>query len=395
MTTSAAVNVNVQSTSPPAGADIVLYAAEAGVTHGRWNVIADASAADGQAIFNPDLGAPKKTVASANPDDYFEMSFTAQSNTAYRIWMRGKAQNDFWGNDSVFVQFAGSVDAGGNAIWRIGTTSAAEVNLEDCSGCGEQGWGWQDNGWGAPGALGPPVYFASSGAQTLRVQTREDGFEIDQIVLSPATYFSTPPGPQRNDNTILPPSIQGDAVLWMLDVPISSIFGNWQKLNDSSAAGQVALWNPDRGALKIATALANPVDYFEVSFNAIAGRPYHLWIRGRGQNDFFGNDSVFVQFSNSVTSGGSPSWRIGTTSAAAVIIEDCYGGGIQSWGWNDDGWCGPGTTVFFNTTGVQRVRVQAREDGIIIDQLVISSTAYLSNSPGTLKNDTVILPRSN
>ncbi|HVG20549.1 MAG TPA: PQQ-dependent sugar dehydrogenase [Blastocatellia bacterium] len=394
LTTSAPVNLTVQSSTPPPSSDVVLYAADALVRQGNWNVISDATAADGRAMFNPDLTTPKRSTASASPADYFEMNFIAQSDTPYRIWIRGRAQNDFWGNDSVFVQFAGSVDASGNAIWRVGTTSAADVNLEGCLGCGEQGWGWEDNGWGAPGALGPLVYFASSGAQTLRIQTREDGFEIDQIVLSPVTYLNLPPGADRNDNTILPRSIQADVILWTVDVPMSSIFGNWQRLNDSSAAGQAALWNRDRGMGKIATPLANPADYFEVSFNAMAGRPYHLWIRGRAQNDYYGNDSVHVQFSGSVSPGGTPVWRIGSTSAAWVVIEDCYDGGNQSWGWNDDGWCGFGTSVFFETTGVQKIRVQAREDGIIIDQVVISSNAFLNRSPGALKNDVVILPRS-
>ena len=31
------------------------------------------------------------------------------------------------------------VDGSGNPIWRTGTTSAATVSLEDCSGCGEIG----------------------------------------------------------------------------------------------------------------------------------------------------------------------------------------------------------------------------------------------------------------
>jgi endonuclease/exonuclease/phosphatase family metal-dependent hydrolase len=77
-----------------------------------------------------------------------------------------------------------------------------EVNLEDCSGCGVSGWGWQDNGWGV-GVLGPLVYFGSTGTQTLRIQTREDGFSFDQIVLSPSTYLSSAPGASKNDGVIL------------------------------------------------------------------------------------------------------------------------------------------------------------------------------------------------
>jgi hypothetical protein len=84
----------------------------------------------------------------------------------------------------------------------IGSTSAEVINLEDCFGCGLSAWGWQDNGWGT-GVLGPLVYFASSGTHTLRIQVREDGLSIDQIVLSPQLYLTTAPGAVINDNTIL------------------------------------------------------------------------------------------------------------------------------------------------------------------------------------------------
>ena len=121
--------------------------------------MADGTAAGGSRISNPDAGAPKRSTALANPTDYFEMTFNAQAGTNYRLWMRGKAQGDFWGNDSIFIQFSDSVDGGGAPVYRIGTTGATEMNLEDCSGCGVQGWGWQDNGWGV-GVLGPLIRFA-------------------------------------------------------------------------------------------------------------------------------------------------------------------------------------------------------------------------------------------
>jgi hypothetical protein len=118
------------------------------------------------------------------------------------LWVRGKADANYWGNDSVTVQFSDSVDAAGGPIYRISTTTGAAVNLEDCSGCGESGWGWQDNGWGA-GVYGPDIYFAHSGTQTVRVQVKEDGFSIDQLVLSASKYLKTPPGALKNDTTIL------------------------------------------------------------------------------------------------------------------------------------------------------------------------------------------------
>jgi len=76
--------------------------------------------------------------------------------------------------------------------------------VESCSGCGLQAWGWQDNGYGI-GVLGPLVYFAQPGSQTIRVQQREDGISIDQIVLSPMRYLTVAPGATKNDATLLEP----------------------------------------------------------------------------------------------------------------------------------------------------------------------------------------------
>src|SRR5688572_11491107 len=198
-------NATTPQPPPPTSSDVVLWAAEAPLKIGSWSVTADATAAGGSRLGNPDAGAPKLQNPRANPSDYFEMTFNADAGTDYRLWLRSKAHNDFWGNDSVFIQFSDSLNSSGSAVYRIGTTSAAEINLEDCSGCGIQGWGWQDNGWGI-GVLGPLIRFQSTGTHTVRIQVKEDGLSIDQIVLSPQTYLNAAPGALRNDNTILPKS---------------------------------------------------------------------------------------------------------------------------------------------------------------------------------------------
>jgi hypothetical protein len=51
---------------------------------------------------------------------------------------------------------------------------------------------------------GPLIYFQQTGTHTIRVQVREDGLGIDQIVLSSVRWVSTPPGPAKQDTTILP-----------------------------------------------------------------------------------------------------------------------------------------------------------------------------------------------
>jgi hypothetical protein len=183
--------------------DVVLYASEASVRVGSWTPVSDATAAGGQYLNNANAGAVLQSPPLANPNHYFEMNFTAQAGTGYRIWFRGKAYNNSGSNDSNWVQFAGSVNQSGTPMWRIGTTSGTYVNIEESAGTGLSGWGWQDNGYGI-GVLGPLVYFETTGTQTLRIQVREDGLGIDQIVLSPDTFLDTAPGGNRLDNTRLP-----------------------------------------------------------------------------------------------------------------------------------------------------------------------------------------------
>ena len=38
-----------------------------------------------------------------------------------------------------------------------------------------------------------------------------------------------------------------------------------------------------------------------------------------------------------------------------------------------------------------RMRIQTREDGVMIDQIVLSATKYKATRPGAVKNDTTIL----
>ena len=191
------------SSPPPTSDEIVLYARDATAVTGAWRLVADSTAAAAARISHPDAGAPKLAAPLASPSAAFELSFTAEAGRPYRLWIRGKADRNSYENDSAYVQFSGSVTSAGAPTFRIGTTSATTYTLEDCTNCGVSAWGWQDNGFGA-GVLGPAIYFATSGPQTLRIQTREDGLSIDQVILSPAAYFTRAPGATKGDTTIVP-----------------------------------------------------------------------------------------------------------------------------------------------------------------------------------------------
>jgi hypothetical protein len=382
---------------PTSGGDIVLHASDVTRMAGNWARVSSSSGAGGQAMQSIDRGWSSTDAPRVSPTDYFEAQFTPEANRPYRLWLRLRAASDSKWNESVWVQFSGASGASGTPRWPIGSASALLVNLEDCSGCGVSGWGWQDHAyWLSDEAV---VQFASAAQQTIRIQTREDGVSIDQIVLSPVTYFETAPGRSTNDTTILsktspstPAPTGGDIVLYAVDA--SRLSGNWVRMSSSTGAGGQSLQSADRGWSAADAPLASPADYFEMPFTPEAGRAYRLWIRMRGANDSRWNESVWVQFSGAVDAGGNALWRQGTTSALLVNLEDCSSCGISRWGWQDNAWwVGDSSVVRFASATSQTIRVQTREDGVEIDQVVLSPVTYFESAPGAPANDTVIVPK--
>jgi hypothetical protein len=106
---------------------------------------------------------------------------------------------------------------------------------------------------------------------------------------------------------------------------------------------------------------------------------------------------VWVQFSGATDLSGKPAYRIGTTSGLAVNLEECAGCGVSGWGWEDDGWGAvdrAGVLLRFPEGGWQRILIQTREDGVSVDQIVLSADKYVTARPGAAKNDRTILPRT-
>jgi regulation of enolase protein 1 (concanavalin A-like superfamily) len=186
-----------------------------------------------------------------------------------------------------------------------------------------------------------------------------------------------------------------DVVLWAWH---SNNHPGWQVTSDTTAAGGNRLANTDAGT-KASSPLASPSMYFDLGFNADAGGPYRIWIRGKATRNDYSNDSVYVQFSDSVDSTGTPIWTVGTTSATAVTIEDCFGCGLAGWGWNDNATTSTpgalGQAFYLQNSGAHSIRVQVREDGLSIDQIVISKDTFASTAPGYPKNDGTIYSEQN
>jgi hypothetical protein len=188
-----------------APADVVLYAADAANLHGNWTRIPDATGAGGQMMSSVDRGW-STDVPLSGPTNYFDFTFSAPANTAYHVWMRLRAASNSKWNDSLFAQFSDARDTAGAPVFALGSTTALVVNLAaDPSGKTIKGWGWTSGAYWVTQST--TVTFATTGSHTLRIQTREDGVQLDQVVLSPSNYLTTAPGPATADTTIVPKPI--------------------------------------------------------------------------------------------------------------------------------------------------------------------------------------------
>ena len=189
-------------------------------------------------------------------------------------------------------------------------------------------------------------------------------------------------------------SAEGDIVFYLWKAPTR--VGAFRVVPDTTAAGGSRLEHPNLNAPRIAAPLASPTTYVDFPVAVRANTSYHLWIRGRAAQNYGDNDSVWVQTSGTIDGSGAPIYRIGTTSGMMVNLEDCSGCVISGWGWQDNGY-GTGVSgapLRFASTGTVTIRIQAREDGISLDQFVLSSATYLNTIPGARRDDATILPES-
>ena len=176
-----------------------------------------------------------------------------------------------------------------------------------------------------------------------------------------------------------------EIVLYASDV--TTLQGHWAKASTSSGAGGQMLSTTNTGWASVNSPLASPSHFFEAPFSAVAGTPYHVWLRVRGTSDSKWNESVWVQFSDATNTSGAAVYRIGTSSALLDNLENCNSCGISGWGWQDGAyWLTQATTLRFTSSGSHTLRIQTREDGVELDQVVLSPSTYLTARPGSLSN---------
>ena len=188
-------------------------------------------------------------------------------------------------------------------------------------------------------------------------------------------------------------SAASEVILYSSD--FTAVNGRWTAVSTSTAAEGKALLSTDQGWAAASAPLASPGDYVEASFDASANTAYHVWVRmSAGSNSKY-NDSVWVQFSDSVNSSGSAIHRIGSTTGLLLNLQSCDGCAMSGWGWLDGAyWLQQTSVIRFASTGTHKIRIQTREDGVAFDQVVISPATFLSSAPGIVKGDNTIVSKT-
>ena len=172
--------------SASAQSDIVLQASKTSAKAGRWAVVSDSGAAGGAKIRHADGGAAKIDHGLREPGQLLRAHVLGDQGCSVpavgaRPGRRRRLGQRF-GLRAVLRQRQLVGRRGLPHRHDVGDRSQPRGLQRLRPRAAGQ---WQDNGWGH-GVLGPVIYFATTGTQRMRVQTREDGLSIDRIILSPS-----------------------------------------------------------------------------------------------------------------------------------------------------------------------------------------------------------------
>jgi hypothetical protein len=209
---------------------------------------------------------------------------------------------------------------------------------------------------------------------------------FDSVTVTSTAAPPPPPPP--------PPPPVPEVVIYASDIPSTALRGSWTRTSDATSPLGLKHVSADRGIANLSQPLASPTDYFDATFTAVAGTPYRIWLRLKAGANSKYNDAVWVQFSDARVNG-SPIYPINSSSGLLVnLATDSLATSLDGWGWQNGAyWLSQPTIVTFPTNGTRTLRVQIREDGVEVDQIVLSPAKYLSSAPGRISNDATIVAK--
>ena len=207
-------------------------------------------------------------------------------------------------------------------------TDALVINLLDSELKKDhsKGWGWEDSTHFGPES--GDVYFQNEGIRTMRVQSRQDGVSLDTILLNPYEDLDRMLNDKDFDQVnrligseealLKYPEL---LIVSALNIDNNKMFGKWKKVRDASTLFNHRLDDlpPQKWHIQ---PLINPENYFETEIRVKKDVKYHVWIRMKAHNGSPFNDSVYLQFDDSIDEHGNARYRINEPAYSKERMSD-------------------------------------------------------------------------
>ena len=301
----------------------------------------------------PNLGRSVSTGIEANcPQVDFQIDFK-KTGTHY-IWLRGSGPSG--SDDSCHVGVDGAVAPTGTAV--IGFPTA---------------WTWTRSlAGGGVATLNIPTL----GVHTVSIWMREDGLILDKLVLTtdPA-YVPTGLGPVETSrggtNTPPPPPPPPTTLAFQQDTTADALVAmnaetfntatardgqSWQPVSVAGSAGSSAMQALPSSGKNITTSIETTAPQLDFAVNFNRTGTHYLWLRGMASDG--NNDTCHAGLDGAVQA---------TSDKATGFTTD--------WTWTRRTIDGPAATINVPTTGLHTFTIWMREDGLILDKIVLTPNA--------------------
>jgi hypothetical protein len=174
------------------------------------------------------------------------------------------------------------------------------------------------------------------------------------------------------------PADAPEVVVHVNDLPPSALY-EFDFWNEPASPGGRMVGTPNKGDELDPPPENDPHVRFQVPVQH--GVPYRFWIHMKvGQPKGVSQANlVYVQFTEAVDKANKDVYKPGTGSYLAV-----RGPAREGWAWVGRDLADPKSTepyIYFRTTGVSQVRVQAGMEGVGFDQVVLSPGRFLEKPP--------------
>ena len=274
------------------------------------------------------------------------------------------------GNYSVFVRAA--APTGQDDSWHIGLDGVAVTNISGYGMYHLGSWAWADE---ANGGLKVEVNVTTPGKHTLNLWMREDGVEIDKIVLNLSANEPAGTGPveSQSGNCTQPPAgpqcfaeVGGEVIVEAehfsaMQNGSGNASGNiWQLFTSTDASGGEALRAEPNTGVNTGLNTNGPRLDYDIEFTTTG--IYRAYVRSASQ------------------SGVDDSYHLGINGVPVTNLSGYGMDRVGSWGWVDDANGGTPVEINITTPGKHTLNLWMREDGVEVDKIVLS--ANLSNPSG-------------